>query len=274
MRIFLKMKNEKRGKIYLAGSFFDFRDKIIQALPDNNFDNPRNNRQFCISALVEDDMTKAIGDKILLACFPKGKTRGTATYAEIGASRISGNYIIIADENQDKDPLLRTFADINLDSIDEAIGFLKDNRNKVLKSNYERIQGKKEFGKVENIFFAGNEDHLKKLDLNKLIYFYDDSNPQYSLSIFKNFDLTLAHFPEAGDWSRKQIFFMGVSYALKIPVIMLDEKEVPYPPLNGLVRRVFRTKRSLVDYLDSLESQKVEDEAKVMYNLFKKYDNI
>lgn len=265
----------KKDKIYLAGSFYDFRDKIISELPELTFDDPRKNRQYCISATVEDDMKKASKDKVLLACFPKGKSRGTMTYAEIGASRAKGNFVMIADENEEKDELLSDIADVNFDSINEAISYLKKENND-LKSYYDPVAPLKKLGDIETIVFAGNKKQLEKLNLPKFAYSLDNlfDPGHYPLSCLENVDLTIAHFPKKGDWDRKQIFFMGASYALQIPVILLDEKEVPYPPLLGLARRVFTTKRSLRDYIGALESNTIEKEAGIMYNLFKKYDKI
>ncbi len=258
--------------IYLAGSFYGFRDKIIDELPYFHFIDPRKNRQNSISSLIEDDMKGSIKASVFLACFPKGKTRGTATYSEIGASKANGNYVIIADENKEKDPLLERFADMNHQDIDDAIEFLRFNNYYDLKSKTKKIPKEKNMDKAENIFFAGDFSLLTGLqDLNKKIIKYEDLN---ELGDFKDVDLTLTYFPKKGEWNRKQIFFMGVSYALNKPIILLDEKEIPYPPLYGLARRVFRNKYPLIDYLTRLKSQKIDDEAKIMYDLFKKYNNI
>lgn len=263
-------------KIYLAGSFYNFRDKIIQALPDFEFADPRKHRQHSISSLVEDDMNEAETSPILLACFPKGKTRGTMTYAEIGASRANGNYVIIADENERKDGLLLNFADKTFDEIDQAIEFLKTNKNNIFCSKFKPINWEKTDlnREVTDIFLAGGSFHF--LDFlttgtNKRVYQPFNLG---SLNSFRDMDLTICNFPEKEDWDRPQIFYMGVSYALQTPIILLDEKEIPYPPLTGLARRIFRKENALLEYVQNIKSQKIEDEAKVMYDLFKKYDHI
>jgi hypothetical protein len=261
-------------KIYLAGSFYGFRDQIINALPDFTFADPRKHRQHSIASLDEDDMKEAEESPILLACFPEGKDRGTMTYAEIGDSRVNGNYIMIADETPNKDPLLRKFADENLKSINESIKFIKLN-NKKLKSEFEKInKTKTDLSKVvKNVLFAGDPYTLARLetDTEKNFINYNDIT---NLCDFKKIDMAVVHFPEMGNWDRKAIFYMGVSYGMQTPIILFDEKEIPYPPLCGLARRIFRNKESLIDYVNAVESQKIEDEAKLMYNLFKKYDNI
>lgn len=109
----------EKSKIYLAGSFYDFRDRIISELGDSyEFSDPRNNRQNAIAANVEDDINSSLSCPIFLACFPKGKSRGTMTYAEAGASRTKGNYMIIADETGQKDNFLEKIVDNSFDSID------------------------------------------------------------------------------------------------------------------------------------------------------------
>jgi hypothetical protein len=193
------------------------------------------------------------------------------TYAEVGASRVNGNYIIIADENSLKDNLLERIADKNLNGIDDAINFLRENNN-LLKSEFKKIKSQSELNHAETVFVSGDDKYFNEIEkTDKKIICYENLK---DLSDFENVDVTFVHFPEKGDWDRKAIFFMGVSYALKIPIIMLDQKEIPYPPLSGLVRRIFRTKDSVLDYFKELKSQKISDEALIMYNLFKKYDGI
>ncbi len=92
-----------------------------------------------------------------------------------------------------------------------------------------------------------------------------------NLKNFGNVDLTVAHFPEGGNRDKKAILFMGMSYALKIPIVMIEENPIIYPPLAGLPRRIFTKKEIALDYLIRLESQEIQDEAKVMYSLFQKY---
>ena len=125
----------EKKKIYLAGSFLNFRDKIISELGYKyEFADPRKNRQHSIATLVVDDMGKAKECPIMLACFPKGNSRGTMTYAEIGGSRAKGNYIIIADETDKRDEFLDSISDSKLNSIDDAINFLKKKNMKTILS--------------------------------------------------------------------------------------------------------------------------------------------
>ncbi|PIU75856.1 hypothetical protein COS75_02175 [Candidatus Pacearchaeota archaeon CG06_land_8_20_14_3_00_35_12] len=271
------MTENKKDKIYLAGSFYSFRDRIINALPEHDFADPRKHRQFAIAPLVIDDMKEAEESPIFLACFPKGKTRGTMTYGEIGASKILGNYVMIADENEQKDPLLEQIADVNFNSIDAAIDFLRSN-NKILKSEYEKTPKKESLDKIETIFLASNSRNFPEIfELNKKGMNIVTPENITSLNEFKNADLNAVYFPSMGDWERKAIFFMGAAYALEMPTIMLDEKEFSYPPLNGIVRRVCRSKISMMDYMSTLidrKTQKIEVEAGICYDFFKKYDHI
>ncbi len=262
----------EKKKIYLAGSFFGFRDKIISELRDKyEFADPRKNRQHSIATLVVDDMGKAKECPIMLACFPKGNSRGTMTYAEIGGSRAEGNYIIIADETDKRDEFLDSISDFNLNSIDDAINFLKKNNPR--RNPSRAITKKQNKDDKLRMFLATNINYFKEIeqvyqnDENKVLMYGDFED----LKNFGNSDLTIVHFPKGGNRNKKAIFFMGASYALKIPIVMIEENPIIYPPLAGLPRRIFTEKEIALDYLIRLNSQEIQDEAKVMYSLFQKY---
>ena len=257
---------EKR--IYLAGSFYDFRDKVIESLPEIKFSDPRTHRQNSIAQLVEDDMKDAVECPIMFACFPKGKSRGTMTYAEIGAARAKGNYIIIADENEQIDYKLNEMADVKFNKIEEAIEFIKNvecekNRNEIVKKHLDdnfRI-----FLTTTPEYTTGLEkiaQNGKKIVTCKNIESVEDCS---------HMDLTVAHFPRGLKRNKQAVFFMGMSYSMSIPICILDENPIIYPPLAGLARRIFTQKEPFLDYLNMLKSQKIDDEAKVMYQLFEKY---
>ena len=262
----------EKKKIYLAGSFFDFRDKIISELSYKyEFADPRKNRQHSIATLVVDDMDKAEECPIMLACFPKGNSRGTMTYAEIGGSRSEGNYIIIADETDKSDEFLDSISNSNLNSIDDAINFLKNNN--LGRDPLRAITKKQNKDNKIRIFLATNINYFKEIEQ---IYQNDENKVLMygSFGDLKNFgkaDLTVAHFPEGGNRDKRAIFFMGMSYTLKIPIVMIEENPIIYPPLAGLPRRIFTKKEIALDYLTRLNSQEIQDEAKVMYSLFQKY---
>ena len=263
---------EEKPKIYLAGSFFDFRDKIITALPEHNFSDPRKHRQHSIASLVEDDMGEAKESPILLACFPKGKSRGVMTYAEIGASFISGNYIAIADENEKKDDSLEKIADYKTGSIDEAIEFMKYSWYNMLQHPAVKEENNKNNGNL-NILLTTNQNYfteLKNIQENgKKVFYVDDLESTEEIG---KMDLTITMLPKGEEIDRRAVAFMGMAYALQIPNILIEENPVKYPPLLGLARRVFDNKDIAISYLSQLKSQKIDDEAKIMYDLFKRYN--
>ncbi len=262
----------EKKKIYLAGSFLNFRDKIIAALGYKyEFADPRKNRQHSIATLVVDDMGGAEECPILLACFPKDKPRGKMTYGEIGGSRAKGNYIIIADETGKRDTFLDSISNYKLNKIDDAINFLKENNPG---RNVSRAITKKQNKDNKlRMFLATNIEYFKEIekvyqnDENKVLMYGDFED----LKNFGKADLTIVHFPKGGNRNKKAIFFMGASYALKIPIVMIEENPIIYPPLAGLPRRIFTEKEIALDYLIRLNSQEIQDEAKVMYSLFQKY---
>jgi len=65
---------------------------------------------------------------------------------------------------------------------------------------------------------------------------------------------------------------MGLSYALEIPSIVIDENIVLYPPLEGLAKRNFPYKPAGLDYLLNLKSLEIEKESKVYYGVSDKYN--
>jgi len=259
---------EAKKRIYLAGSFYNFRERIISALPDFDFANPITHRQNSIAQLVEDDMKAAEECPVMLACFPKGKSRGTMTYAEIGAARAKGNYIIIADENEQQDYDINKIADVKFGKIDDAIEFLKN-------ATYEK-SGNEIVKKISDdnfrIFLTTTPGYIKGLEKivqnGKKIFTFKDME---SVEDFGRMDLTAVHFPRGLKRNRHAIFVMGMSYSLGTPICMLDENPIIYPPLAGLARRIFTQKEPFIDYLNMIQSQKIDDEAKVMYQLFEKY---
>ena len=272
MPIFLdwdfKMTDNKK-RIYLAGSFYDFRDKIIKALPDFEFADPRNHKQHAIATFVVDDMREAEECPVILACFPKGEKRGMGTYAEIGAARVRGNYIIIIDENGQNDYQLSQIADANFKSTDDAIDFLKNNE-------YGRDSSKeivkKSVGDGFRIFWATAPEYTKGLEKivqnGKKIVTPKDLE---SIEDFGRMDMTVVHFPSGLDRDNHAALAMGMAYALQTWVCMLDEQPVLYPPLIGISKRVFTKKEPFLDYLSQIKSLDVDEEAQLIYRLIEKY---
>ena len=268
----------EKEKIYLAGAFSDWRDKIIQSLPKFQFADPRNNRQNAVAKLVEDDMNNACQCPILFGCFPEGHARGTMTYAEIGASKVSGNYIIIVDENKEKDGLIKEVASEELNSLEEGIEFLRGKDYVFIPSKQIRV--KKEKAKGLDILLVGDTAKIEKLDVDgkgieKRIKTIPAGKYWTSEKDFEEIDLMIVNFPR-GARDKKAVFYMGICYTLDIPIIMVESNPIVYPPLGGLAKRVFvGPEREIIlqDYLSQLDSIEIEKEAPVMYNLFKKYDS-
>jgi hypothetical protein len=219
-----------------------------------------------------DDMGKAEECPIMLVCFPKEHSRGTMTYGEIGGSRAKGNYIIIADETDKRDNFLDSISDSNLNSIDDAINFLKKENPR--RDASRAITKKQNKDNKFRIFLATDINYFMDIekvyqdDENKILMYGDFAN----LENFGETDLTVTHFPEGKDRDRKAIFFMGLSYALEIPSIVIDENKVLYPPLEGLAKRNFHYKSAGLDYLVNLKSLEIEKESKVYYWVDKKYN--
>jgi len=260
----------KKDSTYLAGSYHDWRDKVIASLPGHNFSDPKNHRQSAIAKLVEDDMTEAMLCRRMFVGFPKGKSLGTMTYAEIGASRVAGNYIIGVDENEVKEITLEFIADAHFSSFEEGIEHLRDLNNIPETSSIVANQ-KKALGDVHKVLLLG-EIPIKYISCEDKSYVVnfkaDDIN-----NLAKNIDLVIVNF-ERGIRPKEHILCMGAAYSADIPIIMCEASPIIYPPLAGLARRIFSGSERfdiLEDYLRGIKSNDINSEAKVMYDLFKKY---
>jgi len=111
-------------------------------------------------------------------------------------------------------------------------------------------------------------DNNKNIILNHSLFWLQDFS--------KKVDLLVTNFKPGSHYDPKTLFFMGVAYATKIPIISIEGNDFPYPPLLGLARRVFTGEKRfeiLEEYLKNLKSQHIEDEALVCYNLFKKFNS-
>lgn len=274
--------SEGRTRIYLAGSFYPFRDKIEGALSDKyDFSDPRTHRQSAIAKLVVDDMTDAVNCPVCLVCFPRGRSRGTMTYAEAGASMIYGNKLITVDENEDKDLFLKEMSYLFFTDIDDCISHLKDKVLDIEKTRRRRLKKEKNVGGLD-IYLCGSMDYdIKALadcenrtNIEKR-FILQSANPKEDLDVFDRVDLTVVHFPHSDtEWiarSRIPIFFMGVSWAYNTPIILVDENPIVYPPLAGLSRRIFSNLDIAKEYLERLDSLDIDKEAKLMYYLLEKY---
>ena len=267
-------------KIYLIGSFHSFRDRIIDALPDYSFADPRRHRQSSLAKMVVDDMNEAEACPIAIAVFPKGKSRGVMSYCEIGSSLVSGNTLLTVDEDENSDPLLKqlTQPDHYFTSLDEAIGYLASKPDIEL-NHRQPVQSKYPAGTAEpvplnKVYFCGKIDR----EMGRIIENAKKARPEREfimrgydhkdfLSV-ADFDLIVANFPGCEDWDRHACLMLGAAYSHDISTIVMDGHSVKYPPLQAIARRQM-TQFWMSKYITKVEDLRIESESGVMYNLFK-----
>jgi hypothetical protein len=269
-------------KIYLIGSYYSFRDRIIQELPQYTFSDPRTHSQSCVSKLVIDDMGEAEKCPIALSVFPKGKRKGVMSFAEIGASVTNGNYQLIVNETEEQDPLLASIAHKLFTNLDSAIAYLKTNpifetnQKKEIVKKYPPTFEDKPIP-VKNIYFCGTIDdkllktveqaRIKRPDKNFIIKSED------TFADFKKimgYDLVVINFPGHLDWDRHACFMMGAAYSHDIPVLLREEKDWRYPPLQAIVRRHTPTLEGVLEYVTEVDDMHISREAVNMYHFFER----
>ena len=261
---------------YLAGSFYDWREKVKSALPNHNFEDPSQHRQHCIAALVEDDMLEAGRCIRILVGLPRGKSLPTMTYAEVGAAKYAGNKILVVDENENKEPILNALANKRFSDFDSAIKYLRRVKDPNPNQNFPEPNSRNnDKGPVNRVLLLGFSEMFEKT-LNEhgkvMNWDYDINNMG---EFYRNTDLLVVNF-ERGNRPKKDILMMGVAYASQTPIIMCTANPIIYPPLAGLTRRIFvgdERFNILRDYLGSITSNEIGSEAKVMYRLFSKYNS-
>ncbi len=266
-------------KIYLIGSFHSFRDKIIDSLPDYSFADPRLHHQSCTAKMVVDDMREAEECPIAIAVFPKGKSRGVMSYAEIGASQVSGNTLITVDEDQNADSLLKklTLPEHYFTSLDDAIGYLASGPEIGLGQQTQPISkypaGTTEPVPANRIYFCGHIDQFTDMLIKQLAkerpekeFIARDDDYKDFINI-SGYDLIVANFPKGQDWDRHACLMLGGAYAHDISTIVMDGHDVKYPPLQALARRQM-DRLSMAGYLRAVDDLRIEKEAGVMYSLF------
>ena len=200
------------------------------------------------------------------------------SYAELGASRAKGNCIMAIDKNKKEDSLIKKIASHYYTDQDRAIEFLKKGEfrdDKNLPINY---QNKTNLTTPYNsILFTGDLEEMAQLieELSSKKKTHTRPTHEEIQNFTQNFDLVVVNF-RAGDLLNKYgLYHMGIAYATGVPIIMLEGNKIPYFPLPGLARRTFvgNEKFDMArDYLTRLSSQHINDEAKVCYELFKKYN--
>jgi len=284
----------KINRIYLAGSFYDWRDKVKRAMPSQKVADPRDSPQNSIADLVSNDMNEAERCSKMLIGLPKGKSLPTMTYAEAGAAYYSGNKVYVVDENEEKEPLLNALACRRFSNFDDAIKTLRRigyyEEEKLYSDRTLRDEEKKEREDEEDEARRASYEDCAKRDVKKILLLGDFLEPpskfwntgkeiafKYEFADIPQFnqnnDLLVINF-NRGKREKKDIFFMGVAYAAGVPIVMNEANPIIYPPLAGLARRIFTGPERfdiLKDYLTEVKSNDINSEAKVMYGLFQKY---
>lgn len=295
---------EEGNLVYLVGSFHGFRDRIILALPHFSFADPRIHRQSSVAKLVVDDLGKAERCPITMAVFPKGKSRGVMTYAEIGVAFSHGNYIILIDENEKKDPVLEKIADLRFNSIDQAIEelpklVLPHKPKKIIQSKYP--SGFEGIVPNNRVCIAGEKNSYINQIIEKVQEMRPDRKFVFATDIYDELcniernDLLVTYFPERNDWNRDAILLMGGAYAHDISNLIVEGHRWKYPPLQGVpsdginedlllthlmmsdiiqkVRAIARRHgepENYSEYITEVDDLNIVKEAMNMYNFFKK----
>lgn len=267
-------------KIYLIGSFHNFRDYIIKSLPQYLFADPRLHHQSSSAKMVVDDMNEAENCPIAIAVFPKGKSRGVMSYAEIGATKVNGNTLITVDEDENFDPFLKklTKPEHYFISLDSTIGYLASNPHIELNHRQQIISkyppGEKGIIPMNRVYICGTIDptirgiveEASRLRPDKQYVLKSDEYEDLK-EIIKN-DLVVANFPADKDWDRHACAMLGAAYSHDISTVIMDQHKVKYPPLQALARR-HMSPEMMLKYITRVDDLNIGAESGVMYNLFK-----
>ncbi|MCR4327636.1 MAG: hypothetical protein NUV46_03580 [Nanoarchaeota archaeon] len=271
------MIKAKEG-IYLVGSFTnpEWRDEFINKFPEIKWVDPRNNPQSSMAKVVFTDLNSSIETPSTLCYIPFGKnSAGTTSYSEVGASRVKGNSIITVDESgrNKKESLLKKVSSYYFFSKNESFNFLKrgDLSSKI--TEIVPLKNPSLMDSYKNVYVAGDLTPLTEtvVKLKKMGKKINCNLKVDELDKFKETDLMIINFDKGNGYNKKEaLYFMGVSYALNIPIILVDENPVNYPTLPAIARRTFHKEgrfEELNYYLDRLKSLKISDEALVYYDL-------
>jgi hypothetical protein len=267
-------------KIYLIGSFHNFRDRIIESLPEYSFSDPRTHHQSCSAKMVFDDMTEAENCPVALAVFPKGKSRGVMSYSEIGASLVNGNTLITVDEDDNSDPLLKklTLPEHYFTSLDSAIEYLASGpkidpgEKKPILSKYP--SGTAGAVPLKTIYLCGAIDRQIMSIIEEAVHCRPDktyipkTDGYLDFLATKDYDLIVANFPAGQDWDRHACLMLGAAYSHDISTIVMDGHDVKYPPLQALARRQM-SPRWMSRYITEVDDLNINKESALMYLLFK-----
>jgi hypothetical protein len=253
--------------VYPAGRFHGWQDEFVRdVFPTWDVLDPRNNRQGAIAKLVEDDMGGVKKADAIFCRLPAGKSLPVMGYAEIGSARVMGKPIILVDENETRELIIHNLASEVFKNYKDGLGYL-------MRGNFELtnkdISERDAVNPVNKIAFAGDITIPRKLN-KEIVY------PNIlKLEDLAEADLLAVSF-ESEKRDPKALAIMGAAYTLGIPIALYDANPIIYPPLAGLARRIFtgdKGRKAIVEYLKAIQSNDINSEAVVMYNLFKKFNN-
>lgn len=252
--------------VYPAGSFHGWQDEFVRDVSSTwKILDPRDNRQGAIAKLVGDDMGGVRKADAIFCKLPKGKNLPVMTYAEIGSARVLGKPIILVDENETRELVIHNLASV-------VFGDYSKGRDYLIRGDFE-LTGKDLIERpatnpVKKVAFAGDfslkyAGYIKEVVYPNLLMLQDLAEA----------DLLAVSF-EREKRDKDAIAFMGAAYTLGIPIILNDPNPIIYPPLAGLARRIFtgeQGRQIMTEYLMKIESNDINHEAAVMYDLFKKF---
>ena len=261
------------NSLYLAGSFYDFRDKIIASAPFNVVD-ARNNPQHAMFETNKADLEAAIETPAFGLCLPKGKPAGVMTMVELGAAYSSGSEIIVANEVEGEldlptGMLLKNASRHYFRSIDDMVSFFQ---GYTLPEKSPAKRPAEKAGPVKRIAVYGLEPDALDVKGKEVV------QGAYTIKDAKEFeagkvDILAVGFPRGKPHDRFACFMMGAATFHRVPIIVYTDRKAPYPPLTGgLQRRLFTDMDAVKYYLQSVQSQDITTESRVMYEIFKKFD--
>jgi nucleoside 2-deoxyribosyltransferase len=120
---------DKTGiKIYLAGPFTkpDWRDRIINEVPQHTYFDPRRNEQSACVTIVRDDLILGVENSdIVFSYFPKGNN-DIGTCIEMGNAFGKRKIIVLVNENLFLHPLISGIAKRQFSSLEAGIIYLNN----------------------------------------------------------------------------------------------------------------------------------------------------
>jgi hypothetical protein len=270
----MRAYSQKDKSVYPAGSFYGWQNDFIRDVSSAwKILDPRDHRQGAIAKLVEDDMGGVKKANAIFCKLPMGKSLPTMTYAELGSARVQLKPVILVDENEKKDPIINWLSSNAFSKYEEGIEFLlhgdfeltnRESQERPATNPVKRIAFSGNFSPLFFQPFLGNSTGKK--------YF---NAKIFDIEELEKADLLAVSF-ERGNRNKEAIAIMGAAYTLGIPIALHEPNPIVYPPLAGLARRIFTGEQGLEmlgDYLAKIQTNDIDQEAVLMYDLFKKYNS-